>query len=134
MTLSPVTTDQAPQPLGHYQQGIRAAGLVHVSGQLPIRPGEAPGCVPRAFPEQATLVVQNFLAIVAAAGGRREDVVKVTAYIVGVENWPAFNTAFSALFGEHRPARSVVPVPELHHGYLIELDGVAIDKSAPPRR
>ena len=37
---------------------------------------------------------------------------------------------FAEMFGDHRPARSVVPVPELHHGYLIEIDGMALDVAA----
>ena len=72
-------------------------------------------------------MLQNFLAILDAAGAEKRDVLKVTAYIVGSENWPLFNQAFAEAFGDHRPSRSVVPVPELHHGYLIEIDGVAVD-------
>ena len=50
----------------------------------------------------------------------------VTAYIVGVENWPRFNGVYAAKLGEARPARTVVPVPELHYGYLVEIDAVAL--------
>jgi 2-iminobutanoate/2-iminopropanoate deaminase len=50
---------------------------------------------------------------------------KVTVYIVGVELWPAFNTIYAELMGEARPARAVVPVPELHHGYLVEIEATA---------
>ena len=64
------------------------------------------------------------------AGASPADVVKLTAYVVGASNWPRFNEAFAEAFGDHRPARSVVPVPELHHGYLIEIDGVALDAAA----
>ena len=50
---------------------------------------------------------------------------RVTAYIVGVENWPRFNAVYAARLGDARPARTVVPVPELHYGYLVEIDAVA---------
>ena len=122
-----VTTESAPAPLGHYRQAVRAGGFIHVSGQLPITPGTTPGNQSAPFEAQARLVIQNFLAIVAAGGAKMQDVVKVTAYIVGSANWPAFNKAFTEAFGDHKPARSVVPVPELHHGYLIEVDGIALD-------
>ena len=79
------------------------------------------------FEAQARLVLQNFMAIVREAGADLKDVLKVTAYVVGAENWPVFNDAFIAEFGDHKPSRSVVPVPELHHGYLIEIDGLALD-------
>jgi 2-iminobutanoate/2-iminopropanoate deaminase len=42
-----------------------------------------------------------------------------------VENWPAFNSVYAEVMGEARPARSVVPVPELHYGYLVEIDAIA---------
>jgi 2-iminobutanoate/2-iminopropanoate deaminase len=58
------------------------------------------------------LVLNNFLAILDAAGAKRQDVLKVTAYIVDAENWPLFNQAFAEAFGDHRPSRSVVPVPD----------------------
>lgn len=41
----------------------------------------------------------------------------------GAELWPRFN---SEMMGESRPARTVVPVPELHYGYLVEIDAVAV--------
>jgi enamine deaminase RidA (YjgF/YER057c/UK114 family) len=52
-------------------------------------------------------------------------VVQCTAYIVGVANWPEFNRLYAERFGDHRPARAVVPVPELHHGFLVELQMTA---------
>ena len=122
-----ITTENAPSPLGHYVQAARAASLIHISGQLPIVAGGVANNQSAPFEAQAKLVIQNFLAIVAAAGAGPERVIKVTAYIVGSSNWPAFNHAFAEAFGDHRPGRSVVPVPELHHGYLIEIDGIAVD-------
>ncbi|AWN39199.1 reactive intermediate/imine deaminase [Methylobacterium radiodurans] len=128
--MTALSTPAAPTPLGHYRQGMRVAGLVYMSGQLPIVPGMQPDNQAASFEQQAELVLRNFLAVVAAAGACREDVVKVTAYVVGSMNWPTFNRVFAEAFGEHRPARSVVPVPELHHGYLIEIDGVALEPAA----
>lgn len=125
-----VSTGEAPKPAGHYSQAVRGGGLIHISGQLPIAPDGAPNGQAGSFDAQAALVLSNFMAVLDAAGARRQDVLKVTAYIVGVENWPLFNRAFAAAFGDHRPSRSVVPVPELHHGYLVEIDGVALDAAA----
>jgi enamine deaminase RidA (YjgF/YER057c/UK114 family) len=77
------------------------------------------------FEAQARQALANLLAIVKVAGSGPERVLKVTAYIVGVEHWPAFNRLFAEAFGAARPARAVVPVPCLHHGYLIEIEAVA---------
>jgi 2-iminobutanoate/2-iminopropanoate deaminase len=62
---------------------------------------------------------------VTEAGSSPERVLRVTAYVVGVENWPVFNRIYAELFGAAKPARTVVPVPELHHGYLVEIEAVA---------
>ena len=75
------------------------------------------------------------LAILEAAGGTPADLVRVTAYIVGVTNWSRFNQVYAARLGDSRPARTVVPVPELHYGYLVEVDAIAVlAQNAPARQ
>lgn len=122
--LSPILTDQAPAPAGHYAQAIRAGDMLYVSGQLPIRADKAP-LDDMGFAAQARQAIANMLAILEAAGGTPADLCRVTAYIVGVENWPEFNRVYADMLGDARPARTVVPVPELHYGYLVEIDAVA---------
>ena len=99
-----ITTANAPKPAGHYSQGCGYGSLIFVSGRL---------------------TLGNVLAILKAAGSGPDRVLKVTAFIVGVENWPAFNRVYAELFGDARPARSVVPVGSLHHGCLVEIEAVA---------
>ena len=120
-----IQTDNAPSPAGHYAQGIAYRDLLFVSGQLPVtREGKARPDI--AFEEQVRLALGNLFAIVEAGGSAPDRVLKVTAFIVGVENWPSFNAVYAQVFGAWRPARSVVPVPALHHGCLIELEAVAV--------
>jgi enamine deaminase RidA (YjgF/YER057c/UK114 family) len=71
----------------------------------------------------------NLFAVLEAGNSSASEVIKVTVYIVGVERWPEFNRIYARIFGDHRPARSVVPVPELHYGYLVEIDAVAAAQS-----
>lgn len=123
--LKSITTSDAPAPLGHYVQATAHGGIVYVSGQLAVRP-DGTHSVGASFEEQTRQALANVLAIVKAAGGSPGSILKVTAYIVGVENWPTLNRIYGEVLGEARPARSVVPVPTLHHGYLIELDAVAV--------
>lgn len=112
-------------PGGHYSAAAAYGDLVFISGQLPVRPDGSHGA-DRDFDAQAGRALDNFLAVAAAAGAEPGDVAKVTVYIVGIDNWPRFNRLYAARMGDHRPARAVVPVPELHHGYLIEIEGVAV--------
>jgi enamine deaminase RidA (YjgF/YER057c/UK114 family) len=71
------------------------------------------------------------LAVLAKCGGSPRNVAKVTAYVVGLSNWKRFDRAFAAAFGQIRPARVVVPVPELHYGYAVEVEALAVGLDVP---
>ena len=118
-----VSTDSAPLARGHYSQAIVHAGVVYVAGQLPLVPGE-PDRKLMDFETQARQVIANVIAILDAAGSGRELMLRATVYIAGVENWPAFNKVYAEMLGSHQPARTVVPVRELHYGYLVEMDAI----------
>ena len=121
-----VAAPGAPQPQGYYSLAVRHEGLVYVSGQLGVRPdGSHTTDLP--FEEQARQALRNLFIVLAGAGLDARQLVKVTAYIAGVAHWPAFNAVYAEMMGEWRPARSVVPVPELHFGYLVEIDAIAAD-------
>ena len=129
-----ITAPSLPAPAGHYSHGTGWDDLIFVSGQLAPRP-DGSHTSGEAFEVQARQAIANLLAIVEAGGGTKESILRCTAYLVGVDNWPAFNAIYAEIFGSHRPARSVVPVPHLHHGYLIEIEAIAarIPASARPR-
>lgn len=119
-----VTTEAAPRPVGHYRQAVTCNGIVYISGQLGRRP-DGTSTVGESFAVQARQSLANMLAIATAAGSSLERVVKVTAYIVGVENWPVFNAVFAEVFGSHYSARTVLSVAALSQGYLVEVDAIA---------
>jgi 2-iminobutanoate/2-iminopropanoate deaminase len=120
-----ILTDRAPKPAGHYTQAIVSGAHVFVSGQLPIRPNGRP-LDDDGFEAQARQAIQNMLEILRAAGSSPQQLVKVTAYIVGIANWARFNAVYASMLPDACPARSVVPVPELHYGYLVEIDAIAV--------
>jgi 2-iminobutanoate/2-iminopropanoate deaminase len=119
-----ITTDTAPKPAGHYSQACAHGGLIFTSGQLPISP-DGRLLNDKSFEEQAWQAIVNMLSIVKAAGSGADRVLKVTAFIVGMENWPALNKVYAEIMGANKPARSVVPVPALHNGCLIEIEAIA---------
>jgi 2-iminobutanoate/2-iminopropanoate deaminase len=121
-----IHTNDAPHPAGHYSQAVEAQGFVFLSGMLPDIAVADPSV--RDFNAQSDAVLGQCQAVLAAAGCTLGDVVQCTAYIVGVENWPAFNAAYARALGHHKPARVVVPVPELHHGFLVEVQMTACRK------
>ena len=120
-----VLTERAPKPAGHYTQAIVAGAHVFVSGQLPIRADGRP-LDDDGFEAQARQAIQNVLEILHVAGSSPQQLLKVTAYIVGIANWPRFNAVYASMLPDACPARSVVPVPELHYGYLVEIDAIAV--------
>lgn len=120
----PISVPGIAAPGGHYSHGVRHGNRLYISGQLPIEPDgshrpEAP------LARQAERALRNLLAVLEAGGARPETLLKVTVYLVGVENWPEFNRVYGELLSAARPARAVVPVPALHYGYLVEVDAVA---------
>lgn len=119
-----IATDAAPAARGHYSQAIVHGGVAYIAGQLPIAPGE-PERGRADFDAQARQVIANVIAIVEAAGSSRELILRTTVYIADIAHWPAFNAIYAEMLGDHRPARTVVPVAQLHYGYLVEMDAIA---------
>jgi 2-iminobutanoate/2-iminopropanoate deaminase len=118
-------SDDLARPGGHYSHAARYGDLVFTAGQLGVRPDGA-HTTDLGFENQARHAMENLFAALRAGGSDAAHILKVTAYIVGVENWPRFNAVYAEMMGAWRPTRTVVPVPELHHGYLIEIDAVAV--------
>ncbi|HEY1128037.1 MAG TPA: RidA family protein [Roseateles sp.] len=115
-------------PGGHYRHAVCHGDLVFVSGQLGARPdGTHTAELP--FEDQVRQALANLRAALASSGADLDSVVKLTAYIVDVALWPRFNAVYASVMGEARPARTVVPVPELHYGYLVELDAIAVRRA-----
>lgn len=114
----------AAAPGGHYSHAVKGAGLVFVSGQLPIDP--VAGRLQKAsFEDQARCALDNVFRALDAAGSAPERLLKVNVYITDIGNWPAFDQIYKERLGSCQPARAVIPVPELHYGFLIEIDAVA---------
>ena len=119
-----ISTENAPRPAGHYSQAIVHDNIVYVSGQLPINPRTGDKLT-GPIEEQTEQVLNNIAEILKAAGADLNQVLKTTVYISDIELWSRVNNVYSRFFGEHRPARSVVPTKNLHFGFQIEIDAIA---------
>ena len=124
-----VSTPFAPAARGHYSQAVVHGGLVYVAGQLPVIPAEPERKLAQ-FDEQAHQVITNVLEILEAAGSSADSILKATVYIADIAHWPDFNRIYAERLGAHRPARTVVPVAQLHYGYLVEMDVIAALKGS----
>ncbi|MCC6778711.1 MAG: RidA family protein [Hyphomicrobiales bacterium] len=112
-------------PGGHYSHAVTGGGLVFISGQLPIA-ADGSKLTAAPFEAQARQVLDNVAAALVGAGSGVARLVQVRVYVTDIADWPAFNTLYAAWAGEARPARAVVPVPQLHHGFKIEVEAVAL--------
>lgn len=117
-------TDQ-PQPKGHYSPGIEHHGIVYVSGQLPM---DLVTREPFAgdIETQTELALRNVEAVLKAAGSDLSRVMQFTIYISDIELWGAVNKKYAEVMGDHRPARAIVPVKDLHFGTKIEIQAIAL--------
>jgi reactive intermediate/imine deaminase len=127
MDIETVTTQNAPAAGGHYSQAVVYNGLVFVAGQLAIDPHTG-ARLTGPIEEQTEQCLKNIGEILKAAGSDLSRVLKMTVYISDMELWAAVNAVYARMMGDHRPARSVVPVKELHYGFKIEIEAIAATK------
>ncbi|GAB4015667.1 RidA family protein [Spirosoma koreense] len=120
-----IQTPNAPAPGGHYSQATIHGDLVFLSGILPITPNGRK-LTDATIAEQTQQILANFDAILQAAGSKRENVLKVTVFVSDIQAWGTVNELYTQFFGDHRPARSIVPVGPLHYGLSLELEAIAV--------
>ncbi len=123
-SITPIKTDKATQPAGHYSQAIRHGDVVYVSGQLGFTPGSSDPVV-GTIEEQVRNCLANLAVILEAAGSSLDQTLKMTVYVSDVALWPEVNTVYADVMGDHRPARAIVPCNTLHHGFQVEIDAIA---------
>lgn len=113
-----------PEPKGHYSPAVVHNGLIFVSGQLPRDPktGEVETGDIRL---QTEIALRNVEAILKEAGSDLGHVLQFTIYVSDMSLWDEVNAAYASILGNHKPARAIVPVGELHFGAKIEIQAVA---------
>lgn len=119
-----ISTTAAPAAIGPYSQAIVADGWIYVSGQIPLTP-DSGELVEGDIVAQADRVLRNLTAVLEAAGGSLNTVVKTTVYLSDMANFPAVNEVYAEYFGEHRPARATIQAGELPKAVGVEIDAVA---------
>lgn len=120
-----VSTPYSLQSKGHYSPAVIHGDLVYVSGQLPIN-YEGEETLPKGgIEEQTRQALKNLAGILGQCGSGKEKIIKTTVYIPNIEYWPVVNEIYAEFFGEHKPARTIVPTNTLHFGALIEVEAIA---------
>jgi 2-iminobutanoate/2-iminopropanoate deaminase len=122
-----VRTERAPAPFqgAPYSQAIRSGGLVFVSGQLSLRPGES-AISGESIQEQTEQVFANLRAILEEAGTSLARVVKTTVFLTDLGDFVGMNEVYARHVGERPPARSTIEVSALPSGARIEIEAIAL--------
>jgi 2-iminobutanoate/2-iminopropanoate deaminase len=120
-----IATSDAPQAIGPYSQAIRAGNLLFASGQIPIDPATG-AVVGGDIAAQTRRVFENIAAVLKAAGGSFDHVVKTTVFLADMNDFAAMNAVYGEYFATPAPARSTVQVARLPRDARVEIEIVAV--------
>ncbi len=117
-----INTNQAPAAIGTYSQAVQTGNLVFLSGQIPLDPETME--LREGFAEQAHQVFKNIKAVVEAAGGTMNQLVKVNIFMMDLNNFATLNDIMAQYFDKPYPARAAVQVAGLPKGAEVEIEAI----------
>lgn len=119
-----IATKYSVRDGGHYSPAVKYQGVLYISGQLSIDPET--GNIPvGGVKAEAAQALRNLNGVLEAAGVTKDAVLHCRVYIPDVAFWPALNEAYGEFFGDHTPARVVVPSNKLYGGCQVEIEAIA---------
>ena len=118
-----ISSPLAPAAIGPYSQATEAAGLVFVSGQLPI--DATTGDMPEGIEAQARQSLLNIKHILEAAGLTMSHIVKTTVYLQDMSLFGSMNSVYATFFEGDYPARAAFAVKALPKDALVEIECIA---------
>ncbi|MEQ5393097.1 RidA family protein [Proteus sp. fly-1013] len=121
--------DALSSPGGHYSHVVTANNMSFVSGLLPLDKQGNP-LADKPVEVQITQVLENLNACLLGINAKKTDVAQIKVYVTDINEWPIVNELYAKWIGEHRPARLVAGVKELHFGSKIEIEAVVIKEQS----
>jgi 2-iminobutanoate/2-iminopropanoate deaminase len=118
-----IHSDNAPKPVGPYNQAIRVNNFLFISGQLAFDPKQGK-IVTQDITQQTKQVIENIQAILQSAGYTLTDIVQTNVYLSSMMLFKEFNIEYAKYFQEKSPARVTVAV-ELPLNALVEISAIA---------
>ena len=124
MSKTIIRTEHAPAAIGPYSQAVQFGQFVYTAGQIPLDPATG-ALVGGDITDQSERALRNLQAVLAAAGGSLNDVVKTTVFLQDIAEFGAMNAVYAQFFSENPPARSAVQVAAIPLGARVEIEAVA---------
>tara|TARA_B100000902_G_scaffold12645_1_gene15417 strand:- start:1421 stop:1807 length:387 start_codon:yes stop_codon:yes gene_type:complete len=118
-----IFTENAPQAIGPYSQGVVTGDTLYISGQIPLNPSTK-ALVEGTISEQAEQVINNLESICEAANTSLANIVKLNIFLTDLSNFADVNEVMKNRFSEPYPARATVEVSALPLGVDIEMDAI----------
>jgi reactive intermediate/imine deaminase len=120
-----IQTEHAPKAIGPYSQAVKINNTVYFSGQIPLDPITM-NLVSDDFLIQAEQVFLNLQAVVKAACGDFDAIVKLTVYLIDLAHFPIFNDVMARYFNEPYPSRTTIQVAALPKDAKIEIEAMMV--------
>ena len=124
-----VYTEKAPKAIGPYSQAIVIEKLVYTAGQVGLDPTTME-LVEGGVEEQTRQALTNLKNVLESADSGLNFVVKTTVFLLDMADFVKMNAVYAEFFPEKPPARSTVQVSGLPKGALVEIECIALLKSA----
>ncbi|MGD1932118.1 MAG: RidA family protein [Leptolyngbyaceae cyanobacterium] len=123
-----IQTDQAPAPVGPYNQAIVATGaMMFVAGQIPLDPQTGQLVGGDDIAAQTEQAIANLIAILQAGGATLASVVKTSVFLKDMNDFAAMNAVYAKYFDEaSAPARACVEVARLPKDVRVEIECIAV--------
>ncbi|WP_353091002.1 RidA family protein [Synechococcus lacustris] len=122
-----VQTNQAPSPVGPYNQAVKAGGMLFCSGQIALHPFTAEMVGAGDVRLETRQVLSNLKAVLEAAHCSAERVVRTTVFLVDLADFSDVNSIYAEMFSTGvSPARACVQVAALPKGARVEIDCIAL--------
>lgn len=119
-----IQSDQAPAPIGPYSQAVKVGDTMYLSGQVPLDPATSE-LIDGDIDAMARRIFDNLAAVMAAAGGSLADIVKLTIYLVDLNDFAKVNAVMAEYFDEPYPSRATVAIAGLPKGAPVEVEAIA---------
>jgi 2-iminobutanoate/2-iminopropanoate deaminase len=119
-----INTNQAPAPIGPYNQAVQMGNFLFISGQIPMDPATGQ-LIQTDIKAEAKQVMENLSAILTAANMNFSNIIKTTIFLTDMAQFAAINEVYGSYFTNAAPARETVQVSGLPRGVNVEISMIA---------
>jgi 2-iminobutanoate/2-iminopropanoate deaminase len=119
-----IMTDNAPAPIGPYNQAVQFGNMLFISGQIPIDP-KTGNLVMDDIKTETTQVMNNLKAILKEAKMDFNNVLKTSIFLMDMGQFAQVNEVYGSYFGDYAPARETIQVAGLPKGVHVEISMIA---------